>query len=119
MTTFAEEFKRQRMLSSNSQSRVAERAELNHSYVSRMEAGTRIPSREVIDKLAVVMNSKPEDHDRLLSLAGYRPNSPFAIFADHPEIRELWEYLNNENVPLDKRKATRAIVRNLLKAVGD
>lgn len=114
MTAFADEFKRQRLLFSNSQSRVAEAAGLNHSYVSRMEAGTRIPSREVIDRLAFVMSSKPYDHDRLLTLAGYMPHDLDGLMKNQRECRDLLAYLTDDSIDLSQRNAVRVVVAHLL-----
>ena len=119
MNSFAVTLKLQREQRRVSQSRLAEWADFDHSYISRLETGSRLPTKDAIDRIADAMGSTPENRDILLSSAGYLPNNPTSVFSDHPEIQELWMYLNDENVPLERRKATRSIVRNLLRAIGD
>ncbi|MFM8595041.1 MAG: helix-turn-helix domain-containing protein [Chloroflexota bacterium] len=35
-----------------SQSKLAERAEFDHSYVSRLESGARMPTRDAVERLS-------------------------------------------------------------------
>ena len=54
-----------------SQSKLAERAQLDHSYVSRLESGVRTPTRDAVDRLAAALMVGPEDRDALLRAAGF------------------------------------------------
>jgi transcriptional regulator with XRE-family HTH domain len=54
-----------------SQSKLADRASLCHSYVSRLESGARMPTRESVDRLAAALKLEPEERDRLLNAAGF------------------------------------------------
>lgn len=72
--SFAWYVKKLREESGLSQSKLAEFGEFDHSYVSRLEAGTRMPTREAVIRLAKAMEL-PEGDDRrekLLDLAGFR-----------------------------------------------
>lgn len=65
-----------------SQERLAEAAELDHSLVSRMEVGTRPPTRRSLRKLADGLGLDPDERDRLYTTAGFLPPSCAAYFDD-------------------------------------
>jgi DNA-binding XRE family transcriptional regulator len=54
-----------------SQSELARWSCCNVSYISRMETGTRVPSRETVPKLVWAMTLSDDDADRLHMSAGY------------------------------------------------
>ena len=58
-----------------SQSELAERAGFDHSYVSRLECGIRMPSFETVLDLAAALELSEADTDRLLIAAHFPPNS--------------------------------------------
>lgn len=73
--TFAEtlwSFRWQRRLS---QSKLARMAGFDHSYVSRMEAGTRIPTREAVLRLATALELERDDRIELMAAAGFLDDS--------------------------------------------
>jgi transcriptional regulator with XRE-family HTH domain len=53
------------------QSRLAERANLSHSHVSRLESGDRQPSRPVVSDLAAALGCTDAERDVLLLAAGF------------------------------------------------
>lgn len=59
-----------------SQSQLANRAELDHSYISRLERGTRTPTREAIHLIADALDLPLTDsnRDRMLAAAGFAPD---------------------------------------------
>lgn len=75
MTTFAAALRtaRQAHRPPLSQSKLAERAGFYHSYVSRLETGTRLPTREAVVELGAALDLDPDDFDRLLLAAGFAP----------------------------------------------
>lgn len=54
-----------------SQSALAERAHLDHSYVSRLETGSREPRRDVVNRLADALRLDPDEREELLLSAGF------------------------------------------------
>lgn len=76
MTTFGEELRRLREARRWSQTRLAVEARCDHSYVSRLEDGTRQPTREMITVLWMALGADARDLDRLYMAAGYLPNDP-------------------------------------------
>lgn len=70
---FGAYLKHVRMAKDISQSRLADLAWLDHSYVSRLEGGSREPSRAAVDKIADVLEL---DRDTLRRIAfGYAEDS--------------------------------------------
>jgi transcriptional regulator with XRE-family HTH domain len=53
------------------QTKLAWRADFDHSYVSRLEAGHRMPTRDAVDRLARAMDATPPERDALLEAAGF------------------------------------------------
>ena len=75
-----------------SQSRLAERAGFDHSYVSRLESTVtqsdyqRKPSRGTVYKLARAMQLGVIDTDTLLVAAGYMPDDPGSLVEAEPVV---------------------------------
>lgn len=57
-----------------SMSELARRAGLDHSYISRLEAGDRMPARVVACELADVFGLHNVDRDVFLATAGFWPD---------------------------------------------
>jgi transcriptional regulator with XRE-family HTH domain len=56
-----------------SQSRLARMIHVDHSFVSRLEHGTRGPSRETVLAIARALNLSDQERDELLLSARYAP----------------------------------------------
>jgi transcriptional regulator with XRE-family HTH domain len=54
-----------------SQYRLAEMAEIDDSYVSRLETGNRMPGRKVVEKLVVGFGLDGDEANKLRRAAGY------------------------------------------------
>jgi transcriptional regulator with XRE-family HTH domain len=54
-----------------SQSTLAERAGFDHSHVSRLESGARLPTREAVIEIAKALGCTDQERDTLLHAAGY------------------------------------------------
>jgi transcriptional regulator with XRE-family HTH domain len=54
-----------------SQAKLAKLAEFDHSFISRLESGARMPTREAVDRLAAALRLEPEERDRLRNAAGF------------------------------------------------
>jgi len=67
----AQAIRRYRLAAGFSQSKLATKARLDHSYVSRLEHGDRMPSREALGRIADVLGLDAEARDELLLAAGF------------------------------------------------
>lgn len=93
-----------------SQSRLAHEAGFDHSYISRLEAGKREPSRETVTVLAHELRLDARSLDSLLVAAGFRPVDDSNIFPDEPVISDLARLLRDPRLP----EATRATIREMM-----
>lgn len=107
---FAQLLKQYREGGRVSQSRLAEIAGFDHSYVSRLESGNRTPTREAVTKLAEALGLTPEQRDSLLAAAGYMPQRVESLLADEPVLTEVLRLLQSRDVP----EAVRRDVREML-----
>lgn len=96
-----------------SQSKLAQRAGFDHSYVSRLESGARTPTREAVDQLASAMELTGVQHDELLVSAGFLPREVSSLLAGEPEITEVLNLLQNSDVPEEYRLSMRQVLRVL------
>ncbi|MCC6626676.1 MAG: helix-turn-helix domain-containing protein [Chloroflexi bacterium] len=109
-TSFAAVLAELRGLRGLSQSRLAHEAGFDHSYISRLEAGKREPSRETVLALSEVMELDTPQTDSLLVAAGYRPTDDSNLFADEPAIAAAARLLRDPELP----EAARANFRELM-----
>lgn len=72
-----------------SQSKLAERAGYDHSYVSRLESGVRKPTRECVVRLCETLMLSPLDSQRLLLVAGFMPTN--GIITEAPGTGQILE----------------------------
>ena len=96
-----------------SQSKLAERAEFDHSYVSRLESGTRMPTREAVDRLSEALGLSRPEQDALRAAAGFLPHEVSSLLADEPVVSEVLDLLQNEDVPREYRENMRQVLRLL------
>lgn len=96
-----------------SQSKLAERAEFDHSYVSRLESGARMPTREAVERLAGAMELPSNQQDALLAAAGFLPRDIASLLSDEPVIGEVLDLLQNEAVPVEYRDNMRKVLQLL------
>src|SRR5438067_990734 len=106
------EFRDRRRLS---QSRLAEAAGFDHSYVSRLESGTRMPTREAVTKLAEAMGLDDGERDALLASAGFMPGRIESLFADEPVLSEILGLLQDRAVPDEVRNDVRHMISLLVR----
>ena len=96
-----------------SQSKLAERAGFDHSYVSRLESGARTPTRDAVMQLAGALQLDAGGQDSLLAAAGFLPKEVSSLLSAEPEISDLLHLLHNEAVPAEVRDILRAQLRLL------
>ncbi len=96
-----------------SQSKLAERAEFDHSYVSRLESGARMPTREAVERLAVALDLGQQEQDALLAAAGFLPRDVASLLSDEPVIGEVLDLLQDDAVPVEYRDNMRKVLHLL------
>lgn len=98
-----------------SQSRLAKAAGFDHSYVSRLESGTRMPTRDAVVKLADAMSLTDGERDALLAAAGFMPGRIESLFADEPVLSEVLGLLQDCQVPAEVRDDVRHMISLLVR----
>lgn len=96
-----------------SQSKLAERAGFDHSYVSRLESGARTPTRDAVEQLAQALGLERVQQDELLASAGFLPREVSSLLSGEPEITEVLGLLQNSDVPQEYRDSMRQVLRLL------
>ncbi len=96
-----------------SQSKLAERAGFDHSYVSRLESGARMPTRDAVEQLAKALELEQVNRDELLASAGFLPGEVASLLSGEPEITEVLALLQNTSVPEAYRDSMRQVLRLL------
>jgi transcriptional regulator with XRE-family HTH domain len=94
-----------------SQSKLAERAGFDHSYVSRLESGARTPTRDAVQHLSRALELERVQQDELLASAGFLPREVTSLLSDEPEITEVLGLLQNSQVPEAYRESMRQVLR--------
>lgn len=85
----------------------------DRSYVSRLVAGTRCPSRRTVLRLADALELCPQERDVLLMDAGYMPLDIRSLIDSEPVIGELVALLEDRMVTDE----VRADVRNMVSTI--
>jgi transcriptional regulator with XRE-family HTH domain len=96
-----------------SQNKAAEMADYDHSYISRLITGTRMPTREFIDCLANNCGFTDEEWQRLLVAAGFLPKSAMAVLQE-PELEEAAAALHDPAIPRPYRENLRRQISALV-----
>lgn len=97
-----------------SQSKLAKRAKFNHSYISRLESGNRVPTVEAVNRLANAMEIDAYDTDRLRISAGYMPESNDILFVN-PIIKRINDRYSQLDSPCrDKVDLLLSIITGLI-----
>jgi transcriptional regulator with XRE-family HTH domain len=96
-----------------SQSKLAERADFDHSYVSRLESGARMPTRDAVERLATALTLSQTEEDGLLAAAGFLPRDVSSLLSDEPVLGEVLDLLQNDAVPMEYRENIRQVLRLL------
>jgi transcriptional regulator with XRE-family HTH domain len=96
-----------------SQSKLAERADFDHSYVSRLESGARMPTRDAVDRLGHALGLTQAEVDALLAAAGFLPRDVNSLLSSEPVIGEVLDLLQDEAVPTEYRESLRQVLRLL------
>lgn len=98
-----------------SQSRLAEAAGFDHSYVSRLEAGNRMPTRDAVIKLSDALQLLEPERDGFLASAGFMPGNVESLFAAEPVLSEVIGLLQDVQIPTEIREDVRQMVSLLVR----
>jgi len=96
-----------------SQSKLAERADFDHSYVSRLESGARMPTRDAVERLAAALQVSQAEEDALLAAAGFLPRDVSSLLSEEPVVGEVLGLLQDDAVPAEYRDNMRQVLRLL------
>lgn len=110
-TTFGLTLKQFREARRVSQSKLAERAGFDHSYVSRLESGARTPTRDAVQQLSSALELERVQQDELLASAGFLPREVSSLLSSEPEITDVLGLLQNNQVPEAYRESMRQVLR--------
>jgi transcriptional regulator with XRE-family HTH domain len=113
MTEFGQLLKALRERRGVSQSKLAERADFDHSYVSRLEGGARMPTRDAVDRLGQALGLGESERDALLASAGFLPRDVTNLLSSEPVLGEVLDLLKNEQVPSEYRENMRQVLHLL------
>lgn len=98
-----------------SQSRLAEAAGFDHSYVSRLESGSRMPTRDAVLKLADALQLEDTERDSFLAAAGFMPARIESLFASEPVLSEVLGLLQDIAIPAEIRDDVRNMISLLVR----
>ncbi len=111
MSNFAQELLQLRLRSGRSGSALARGANIDASYLSRLERGEREPPRkEIVDALARELALAPEEWDRLLVSAGHPPSALARLGPQDPTLMLVANILADDGIPAAERAELREIV---------
>lgn len=123
MNTFGSDLASLRRAAGLSQSALAERAGCDHSHISRLETGHRMPTREMVLTLAMALDLGPRDRDRLLLSVRFAPGrrieSPVRIPKMEVDRRVLlerfWRHTDDDE---STHSPGRQTLRHAIEAIG-
>lgn len=97
-----------------SQSKLAERAGYDHSFVSRIEAGSRQPTRDAAHRLALALDLDAVGRNRLLASAGFLSgDDPQAVLDREPALADVVALIGDDAMPSELRESFRDQLRSL------
>ena len=110
MTLFGDLLDAYRHRAGLSQSKLATRAGFDHSYVSRLASGGRLPTRETVDRLAAALGLSDADRDALLASANFLPRDVSSLLVGEPAIGEVLDLLRDQTVSEGQKARVRQLV---------
>lgn len=99
-----------------SQSRLADEAGADHSYVSRLEAGHRQPSRDMLMRVCEVLRCNADEREALFHAAGFVVGNEAVVMRDQL-LHDLGDVLHDRTLPMAYRDQLRATVQGMVDAV--
>lgn len=80
-----------------SQSKLAEKAEFDHSYVSRLESGAREPTREAVLRLGEALRVSDDELNGMLISSNFLPKTTLGLIQNLAELKDLDDALSTAN----------------------
>ena len=114
-TLFSETMHFLRTESGLSQIAVAAGSGYDKSFISRLEAGKRTPSRETVLLLADSMRLSPDDTDKLLLSEGFAPVQAKSLLS-YPDLARLDDLMNTATE--DKRRGAQNMITYLISVLS-
>lgn len=90
-----------------SQAELSRRARLDPSYLSRLEAGDRTPSRDAVRTIAHALRLTRNDRSDLYAAAGFLPDSLADVLRHEPALASALTVLEREDVPETAKEIVR------------
>lgn len=91
-----------------SQVQLAIAADFDHSYISRLESGSRIPTRDALGRISRALHLTRKEDQRLMHAAGYLSHY------ESGEQRELFDLLEDKRISSEIRDAAKMLLAALL-----
>lgn len=113
MAGFTELLRQLREARGLSQVRLARHAGISHSYVSRLEAGNRTPTRAAVERLAAALVCTAAERDALLLAAGFSDGHMPRVVDTN--LLLLDEMLQDARLPDMYRQSVQASIAALLR----
>lgn len=115
MSDFATLLKQYRAVSGLSQSKLSLKADLDHSYISRLESDARRPTRNAVNSISKALNLSQEHHEALIHAAGFVDPNDAQALADL-DVRDLATLFIDQTIPESYRDMVRSNVRGLIES---
>lgn len=103
---------RMRAKSGISQHSLSTLADLDHSYISRLENGKRLPTRDAVERLANAMVLRSQARVALFSAAGLIEQGPI-----NPDLVLLHELLHDPDIDVHLVTHAYTVISSLVKLV--
>lgn len=99
-----------------SQSRLAEKAGFDHSYVSRVESGARQFTRDALAQVCAALAVNADEREALFHAAGFVVGNEAVVLRDQL-LRDLGDVLHDRTLPVAFRDQLRATVQGMVDSV--
>lgn len=113
--TFARCLMEMRGISRMSQDRLAGLTGYDRSYITRLELGQRVPSRDAVLRLAEAMQISEANRNKMLVAAGYAPSDEKDLPERDPVVDALVALLADPMVTNEVRDDVRNMVATLVR----
>jgi len=70
-----------------SQAELGRQCDLDNSYISRLEAGSRMPTREAVDRIGDILGLKTKERSQFVAAAGFMPVG--GTILEHPVLVDI------------------------------
>jgi len=117
---FSAKLREFRSRSGMSQNALAQRVNVDASYINRIEKSERIPTRNIILEIAEILLLQDHERDDLLLSAGYAPELAEKVDLTSPAFRLMAEIWTDEEAdPEDQETRIIEILRRRRGSKGD